>query len=84
MKTWEATNTLPRTTRCAACGANEPPLIYHPYAMCVLVAHYKGDVRAARAALNAALDYGRQLERLGLPNDAPIPKVSAKPKRRGR
>lgn len=62
-------------TRCMTCGAWGPPGRYHPHAFCVLVAHYRGDVSAARMALDAVLDFGRKLERFKLPNDTSIGRV---------
>lgn len=67
---------MPRQTtersRCTACGGHEAPGLYHPHAFCVLVQHYNGDVGSARLSIDAVLNYGRRLERLGLPNDSRI------------
>jgi hypothetical protein len=59
-------------SQCTVCGAWEAPGLYHPHAFCVLVAHYRGDVAAARLTLDSILDWGRKLERHGLPNSARI------------
>lgn len=62
-------------SQCTVCGAWEVSGLYHPHAFCVLVAHYRGDVGAARLTLDSVLDWGRTLERNGLPNGARISSV---------
>jgi hypothetical protein len=59
-----------KETACTACGMLGSPAEYHPMAYCLL-ARQVGS-KAARANINAVIDYGRMLERFGLPNDAPI------------
>lgn len=71
----------PKRSRCAACGAWGPPGEYHPHAYCLLF-RATGSEAAARAELNAVLNYGRKLERLKLPNDAPI-SAAREPTERG-
>ena len=71
-------------TNCSLCGAVGDPADYHPHAFCVLVKTLGS--HSARANLNAVLDHGRALERLGLPNDASLRAVYARaqPKNRRR
>lgn len=61
---------ITRMSGCAECGSFGPPGEYHPHAFCVLVKAIGST--PARMAINAVLDYGRKLERLGLPNTATI------------
>lgn len=68
-------------TQCQQCRAWGPPGEYHPFTFCLLV-KATGDAEVARAHINAILEYGRRLERLKLPNDAPISLVHA-PTERG-
>lgn len=61
-------------TQCQVCKAFGPAREYHPHAFCLMVIA-TGNSDGARVNLNAVLDYGRKLERLKLPNDAPISAV---------
>ncbi len=58
---------------CSLCRTTGPVAEYHPYAFCMMAKAVGRE--SARANLNAVLDYGRKLERLGMPNDAPIAAV---------
>lgn len=72
-----------KETACTACGMLGPPAEYHPMAYCLL-ARQVGS-KGARANINAVIDYGRMLERFGLPNDAPITAtLRAPPQRKGK
>ncbi len=58
---------------CSLCRTSGLVAEYHPYAFCVMAKAVGRE--SARANLNAVLDHGRALERLGLPNSAPISAV---------
>lgn len=59
---------------CTFCGAWGPTGEYHPYAYCLLIKQGLSEEQA-RANIGAVLDHGRKLERLKLPNNAPIKAV---------
>lgn len=54
----------PTRTRCLECGAWGPANEYHPFAYCVLIKAI--GQAAARANIDAVVEYGRKLERAHL------------------